>query len=669
MSKDFSLNPISNSSYEEYKNAVLSNIDRNLVPFVQESWLAAIYNDTDRKRYPIRTTFNEIETQAGLRKRNEQAKEYTGWLLPGSDIVKVRGGNTSVIGWRPNLLTAVDGKPQVISLTVWGEYTSLWVDRETMAKDRRKVSLPLYRRVTLVAEERDYEDKTGVKRSGFTMLCLKKIHDTKPVEISVLMELLRKSVNCVSLNQLGNRHLYQTVVIKGIRWRHAEGIDYWIDSATAMDKVAIIDPSTGQQKILPNPISSKPEPQWESRPKRVKSEFGQPFIQERIGSGEEGIPIETTPTFKISVSGVGEGSDDSGLRPTIEFQNYRHGQPHLFIFGFDDIIQDAAKLGNMGDADPNRNPFSQLNRAYRGTELLAVVNFTKMTEYTGQTGTFTYMIFIPGVVFYHDAPSLAAGDLLLPPMPPEYTAELLQEMNAGVLPTQSTVVQTAPVPKVEVVQPPTERPVVSQPTTEGSQAPLPTTSVVGAPEGEEEEDREDQLLGMKVEALKKLLKMRAVEGYEVNLKPRKKLPLVQQLIAIETGQVMPAKKIMEAHAVVEQAEAIKAEETPKDDNLASARSKLLAKQQSQLDATKELEQSGPATTEPDEREMELIRTLYDVGIKDLFPDEDFDGLWGEKAPNELSIFSDWVTPDHRDWINTIITKIRAGEIPRPPDEE
>lgn len=668
MSKDFSLQPIAKASYEEYKNAVLSAMDRKLVPFVQESWLAAIYNDTDRKRYPIRTTFNEIETQAAQRKRAEQAHEFTGWLLPGSDVVKVRGGRTSVIGWRPNLLTAIDKIPTVISLTVWGEHTNLWADRDMMAKDRRKVPIPLYRRVTLAAEKRDYVDKTNTKRSGYTLLSIKTIHDTKPIGIAELMELLKKVQNCIHLREVSNKHLYQTVVLKGIRWRHAEGIDDWVDSTEKMEKIAVMDPSTGQQKILPNPITSKPEPQWENRPRRVKSEFGQPFIQERIGSGEEGIPIETTPTFKISISEVGKEEIDLGIRATIEFQNYRHAQPHLFIFGLDDIIQDAARIGNIGDPDPNRNPFAQLNRAYRGTELLAIVNFTKITEYTGQTGTFTYMIFIPGVLFYHDAPALSAEDLALPPMPIEYTPELLQEMNTVVTPVAQAVTQI-PVPKTEVIQPPAAYPVVSQPTTEGSQAPLPTTSVVGTEPDDEEEDREDELLGMNVKSLKKLLKMHAQKGYEINLKPRKKLPLVQQIIAIETGAVLPAKQIMEAHAVVAEVEAVKAAEVPEEDKLASARSKLLQKQQAQMDATQELQSTATVGESPDERETELVRILYDVGIKDLFPTEDFNGLWGEKAPNELGIFPDWVTPHHADWINTVIAKIRSGEIPKPPEEE
>ena len=195
MEIDKSLSPIKAVSYEEYHSIVVSLIKEELRQYVTPEMTKGIYEDPMRTEYPVRTTVNEVASQAAQLKRAAHSQELTGWMLPGCDVPRIRGDATNIPGWRPNMVvTQIDGKqldkPKLFGLTVWGEHVPLWQDRDLARKDQHQVELPLYRPITIVAGEREFDTKKYGKKKGWDLLYLKEIHSTVAIEIKKLIGLL-----------------------------------------------------------------------------------------------------------------------------------------------------------------------------------------------------------------------------------------------------------------------------------------------------------------------------------------------------------------------------------------------------------------------------------------------------------------------------------------------
>ena len=123
MESDKSLSPIKAVSFEEYHKIILDLIRPELRQYVSDEMVKGIYNDPMRQEYPVRTTVNEIASQAAQLQRAVESKEMTGWMLPGCDIPRLRGDATNIPGWRPNMVvTQIDGKqldkPKVLGMTI-----------------------------------------------------------------------------------------------------------------------------------------------------------------------------------------------------------------------------------------------------------------------------------------------------------------------------------------------------------------------------------------------------------------------------------------------------------------------------------------------------------------------------------------------------------------------
>ena len=695
--KDPTMSPISEVTYEQYHQLILGLVSEqqsDLVPYVQESWTKMIYDDTNRKGYPIRTTVNDVITLAREVKRAEQSHVFTGYMMPGCDVVKISGGATSYQGWRPNMLIiAEDGmtlpRPKVLNFTVWGEHVSLWADKDLAPNKRRRITLPLFRKVSIIAEERDFDSAAG-KKKGWTLLFFQALHDQTPIDPEILADQLLKCENAYSMDELNDTHLYGAVVLKDIKWRHAQGVDEWSDS-TEKFEMRQVKGADGKTLMKLNQATNRMEPVYDRVPKREKSILGQPFIQDLIGSEEiqEGTP-PTTWTMKLNID---TGKEDN-LRPSIDFVNYRYGKPDLWIVGFNTILESAVLKGNIYDPDPEKNPFAVLNNSYRGTDLIAVVNFTKSSPYTAPRSNqkLTYMTFIPGLVMFRDPAALPPNDVHLPPLTEEVgvvseqeTAQVASPPTPAALPVSEEAGDEAipttgrpPLPdvKLEDIIDQIVRGTglgaadVRQKIEEKKEElgffvnDLAAAHIIAkdmgvtiglppvAPEPEPEQppaSREEELMGTSYPDLQKILRVYREQDYEVVLN-QSKLGLINQIIDIEQGRTLPPKKVMEKHA--EEAQVIEAPKKilsvqERKDKVAQAKAKLLAQKKPQLEPTTELDS--------EDQEWEIRRAEIKEILKDLvvdFPKSTFATLWGKN--NDLEIFPEWVTIHHQEVIDGVI---------------
>lgn len=690
MGTDPTMSPVGKVTYEEYHRLVMDLVDEKLRSYVQQAWTKSIHEDPSRAAYPIRTTVNDIEGLARELKRAEQSHIFTGYLLPGCDVVKFTGGVTSIQGWRPNMLViAEDGnqlsQPKVLNFTVWGQHVHLWEEKDLAPDKRRKVDLPLFRKVSVIAEEREFPLKAGGTGKGWTLLFFQQIHETIPISPVVLVDQLSKCSNAFELNQLNSSHLYGAVVVKGISWSHAQGIDDWMESHDKFSNVEVKGPD-GKPLMRQDSATGRMEVVYDRVPKREKSPLGQPFMQDLIGSETMESP-PTTMTMKLNIRPMGNQETDA--RPSIDFVNYRYGAPCLWIYGLDPILQSAVAKGNVYDPDPEKNPYAVLNNSYRGSELLAVVNFTKLSPYTSRQGkTLTYMTFLPGFVTFKNAGSLEANDVRIPPLPNEFGSVTPAPVVAQpeTVPTQTLApvqpVQPQPLDKLGLVvggimehtglgeadirtrirnkieelsgfvnemaaahiiakdlEVPNEKLRGEQ--TPEVKAALGPTSL------------EDELMALDYKGLQSTLNSYREKGYEVILN-QSKLGLINQIMEIKTGKVMPAKVIMETHASEAKAQNTAPEKIlnvqERKAKVAEAKSKLLAQQQSQVEATAEI---STEEQEWEKRRQELEEILKDLIVD--FPNSTFKNLWGKD--NDMEIFPEWVTSHHQEVVDGVIKSL------------
>ena len=603
------MKPVSSVTYEVYRETVLALIeDKELTPYIQEKWMQEIHKDPARQGYPIRTTVNAIAGLAAEARNIDQAATLTGYILPGSDLVSVRGGTTSIKGWRPNMLVLDEKAPYIQNMTVWGEHVELYSEKDKPKADRKRVTLPLYRKVTVIAEQNEWTDRTNTKRQGMNLRFLKTVHDSKPPSIKKLATLIKRCSNTYTIEQLNDNLLYQSMVLRGIKWRHAEGIDYFRNSTTEFITVTKRD-GKGNPIMERNPMTNATQVATEQKPKPIKDPLGQPFIQRVIGTGEEGSPGEDTWTMKLQISPQ-VNDPKLGKWVTVNFENFRYAQPHLMVAGFDAIFNSARARGNINDPDPTKNPYAALNEAYRGEEIMVIGNFTRMNK--SKTSDDYYLTFNPGLVMVANAEDLPKEDVKYPQFPKD-----IQVVGAKV-------------------------PVIEKP----------------EPEEEEEEEgdisREEQLMDMTPKTLKKILTGFREKGFEVTLRGSK-LSLINRIMEIESGKVLPAEETMKEHDT-----RAKEEKKTKRD-LSSARAKLLKKQEADMEPTDELPDEEESESEEedeedeaDQRISELREELESFAVE--FPDHRFAEFYGED--NDLDVFPDWVTPEHEKLVNRILEELR-----------
>ncbi len=679
--------PISEVTYEKYHELILGLMEESLRSYVQATWTKAIYDDPNRKGYPIRTTLNDIEAMAREVKRAEQSHTFKGYMLPGCDVVKLAGGASSYQGWRPNMLVIeMDGKklarPKVVNFTVWGQHVSLWADKDLAPQQRRRVTLPLYRLLSIIAEERDFDTQSG-KKKGWTLLFYIGLHEKAPIAPEVLANALLTCENAYTVDQLNESHVYGAVVLKGIKWRHAQGIDEWTDSPDKFESRQVMD-SEGKPVMRLNQATNRMEPVYDRVPRRVKSPIGQPFIQDLIGSEEvEGTP-PTTWTMKLNLD---TGVQDN-FRPAIDFVNYKYGKPDLWIVGLDKIIEGAVVRGNLYDPDPEKNPFAVLNNSYRGSDLIAVVNFTKHSPYTAPRTSqkLIYLTFIPGLVMFANPATLPANDVRIPPL--EEETGVVSEVTTPAPPAPAAPTPTPePTPVTEPQLPTGDFEEVADrimrqtgfsrddviAKVEEKKKELdyfvndiaaihivakdlgvpPTEEVVAPPpEADVASTLEEELMAMDYKALQDRLRPYRDQGYEIVLN-QTKLGLINQLIGIETQAVVSAKKVMEVHA--EEAKAVEAPQKilsvqERKAKVREAKAKLLAQEQAQIEPTAELKTED---TEFEQRRKELREILQDLIVD--FPNSNFASLWGND--NDLEIFPEWVTEHHQPLVDEVIQNL------------
>jgi len=685
--------PISKVTYQKFHETVLSLVERDLGSYVQESWTKTIYDDPNRKAYPIRTVKNELENLAREVKRAEDSHVYTGYILPGCDAVKASAGSgaANIMGWRPNMLvTSMDGaalpQPRVVNFTVFGEHIAPWHDKDLAPEKRRKMTLPLYRKCSVIAEEREYPTRGYGQRKGLTMLFFQALHESQPLPPIQLADMLKKCSNAITLDQVNESYIYQAVVLTGIKWRHARGIDEWGVSSTKFKNVPVMG-SDGKPMMRQNPATGRHEAVFERIAKPEKDPIGQPFIQDLIGSEEtEGEP-PTTYTMKLSIG----GHQDDSLRPTIEFMNYKFGKPDMWIMGFDPIMANAMTKGNFYDPDPEKNPFAQLNNAFTGSDLIAVVNFTKSSDYkpTGAPPK-KYLTFIPGLVMFDNVAILPPNDIHVTPLTEEYGVvgeEATQQIASPPEPVQETVLpsidqtpqdaissstldtldtviskiaiqRSLPIPaieqmienKVEELEHLINRQAASHIIAKelGVDLSIPLAEAektVTAPST----SLEDQIMALDYKALQDRLKPHREAGHEVFLN-KSKLELITQIMEIESGH-----RVLPQAAIQAQAEVAKEEVMPekiqsvadRKAKVAQAKSKLLAQQKAEIESTVEITDESK---EWEARSGEIKEILSDLIVD--FPNTSFAKLWGEN--NDLEVFPEWVTQHHQQFIDDII---------------
>ena len=639
MSTDKTLLAIEKVTYKEYHSLILELVraqNSELVQYIQPNMTKGIHDDPERQKYPVRVTVNEVMSQAAQLRRAAESKELTGWLLPGCDIPRIRGDATNIPGWRPNMVvTQIDGvklnRPQVLSLTLWGERAPIWIDSDKARNDQRRIPLPLFRPVTVVAGEKEFDTRQHGKKKSWDLLFIKAIHGTKPIEMKTLINLLLTSSEVITPENLSTNQVFSTVVLKGTRWIHAESIDEWVDDPQKVKKIAIKGPD-GQQLYAPDPISGRPVPQWEEKPQRSKSEIGQPFMQDVIGSKpEEG---RQTATMKVML-GPKDEDTESNQRIRVELQNYRYGKPELYIFGLGPVLLSAVERGNFVDPDPTKNPYALLNDSYRGTELVVVANYSKANKYRGQDNKERlYCTLIGGLIMFKDAHTLDPSDCIIPVFPNEIPPEMID----GAHPVESTPVVVADAPEVHV------------PVVDSSPVVVATPSVDSGPVVVDDGSRKAELEKMKFTDLKKILAAYREDGFEVVLRGNQ-ASIINQILQIEEGEVTPADQVMEEHK-----ESVKAAEEDTQftkPDISEGKAKLLAKKKSQREATAELTVTEDA---PDEEVKDLELRITDV-LSDI-PDEEttFEDLWGQN--NNMGILPKWVTPNHKVMIEAMIERIQ-----------
>lgn len=638
METDKSLSPIKAVSYEEYRKIILGLIREELRQFVTEEMTKGIYEDPMRQDYPVRTTLNEVASQAAQLQRAAQSKEMTGWLLPGCDIPRIRGDATNIPGWRPNMIVTQIGekkldRPKILGLTTWGEHVPLWQDRDLSRKDQQSVGLPLYRPVTVIVGEREFPSKKyGKNFPTWDLLYLKEIHSTAPIEIKSLINLLLTSENVTTIPQLGENMVFSTIVLKDCQWTHSESVDKWGELPGQFDSVPVTD-KTGQQLFTPHPSSGQPIPQVKMVSKRGKDTIGQPFIQDIIGSQpEDGLQ---TATMKIMVRQKGEDSDTKiKQRVRVELQNYRYGRPEMFLFGLKSILLSASNRGNILDSDPTKNPFAALNDAYRGTKLVIVANLTQVNPHTGDDNVERiYCTLVAGLVMYENAHTLDVSDRMIPEFPEGIPPSIIK----------GVAVETTTIPPDTIVF--------------ESGAKITVPSVQGAPpqavsEGDDDLTREDILFEKTIPDLKKILREFRNAGHEVTLRGNK-ANFVNQILQIEKAKIIPAGEVIEAHKEAVEMAKVEDEKKPEVDR-SQAKAMLLAKKTQQRDATRELQstESGPAPEELKELEEIILDMIKDVPGEKIT----WDDLGGDN--NDMNIFPSWVTKDHRIMVETMIERIQ-----------
>lgn len=659
METDKSLSPIKAISYEEYHQIILGLVQQELRNFVTPEMTKGIYEDPMRQDYPARTTVNEIASQATQLRRAATSKELTGWMLPGCDVPRVRGDATNIPGWRPNMVvTQIDekrlNKPKIIGLTTWGEHVSLWQDRDLARKDQKKVELPLYRPVTIVAGEREFDSQKYRKKfPAWDLLYLKEVHSTAPIEIKSLINLLLTSENVITIPQLSEKVVFTTVVLTGCQWTHSESIDEWGEQPGEFDHVPVKD-DQGQQLYAPHPSSGQPVAQYKPIPKRGKIEPGQPFIQDLIGSKPE--DQISTATMKVML-----GPQDENLktkqRVRVELQNYRYGRPEMFLFGLKSILLSASQRGNILDSDPTKNPFAVLNDAYRGTKLIVVANVTQVNPSTGADNVERlYCTLVAGLVMYENAHTLDLSDRMIPEFPAGLPPNIIQGTAVEtVTPPLDTIVFEggAKIVGIDPAKGVTSPVVVAPPMRGASPTPVVT-------EDDSDLTREDELFEMTVPSLKIILRQFRNAGQEVTLRGNK-ASFVNQILLLEKPGTVPPGEVIEAHkeavevAKVEAAEKAESSgEEPKPD-LSAAKAALYQKKQAQKDATRELQttESGPTDVELKRLEEIIVDMIRDVpGEKITWED-----LGGDN--NDMGIFPTWVTKDHRVMVETMIARIQV----------
>lgn len=651
METDKSLSPIKAVSYEEYRKVILSLIREELRQYVTDEMTKGIYEDPMRQDYPVRTTVNEVASQAAGLQRAAQSKEFTGWMLPGCDVPRIRGDATNIPGWRPNMVvTQIDGKqldrPKIYGLTVWGEHVALWHDRDLARKDQKKVELPLYRPVTVIVGEREFPSQKYQKNfPAWDLLYLKQVHSTAPIEMKSLINLLLTSENVTTIPQLNDNVVFTTVVLKDCQWTHSESIDEWGELPGQFDHVPVTD-GTGAQLYSPHPVSGQPVPQMKPVPKRGKGAVGQPFIQDLIGNQPE--DQITTATMKIML-GPRDENLKTNQRVRVELQNYRYGRPEMFLFGLKSILLSATQRGNILDSDPTKNPFAVLNDAYRGTKLIIVANVTQVNPSTGADNIERiYCTLVAGMVMYENAHTLDLSDRMIPAFP------------EGLPPTivEGTAVETVTTPPDAVVFDSGAK--ITVPKVTGIDpargvSPPPTVA-----EGDDDLTREDVLFEMHVPELKIILRQFRNAGHEVTLRGNK-ANLVNQILLLERSGAVPPAKVIEAHKeavkVAEVEDKKKAEavvDGPGPEEIAKAKAMLLQKKETQRQATAELvvTESGPSEAELAALEKMLRDMIRDVpGEKITWED-----LGGDT--NDMGLFGSWVTRDHRVLVETMIERIQ-----------
>lgn len=642
MSNDPSLKPIEKLDYETYHKIILDLLakdkrTKDLVSFVLPEHTKSIFDEPTKKIYPARATVNDVAALARSRQRVEQSATLQGYIIPGCDIPDTRGGGTNIQGWRPNMIVTIENgkhldKPKVIGLTVWGERVPLYAERDVPEKDQTRVHLPMFRPITVVAEENEFDAKKypGQKFKGWTLLFLVKVSSEKPISIASLVLLLKSSQQVIKVEDINENMVFSTLVLTDIKWLNVESIDEWVDDPENYDRVEKKGPD-GQTLMRRDGASGRMVPVVEIRAKRKKSITGQPFIQEVIGSGEEGGEAVETVTMKISVGPKDDTENPN--RATVEFQNYRYGSPSLFMFGLKHIIRNAVLRGNFMDPDPTKDPYAVLNNSYRGQPLIAVCNFARHGPHTFQGETIYYITLIAGLVMFEDASAMDPSDTPIPPMP-----EIPTDIDSERVDIVPHTVPESDKEKVVIVQDEYD-PVDNDP--------FADDDTDGIYDDDTPPTRAEELDELSNKQIKDILAKYRKDGHEVDLRG-KRSNLVRQVLDIESGKIVAAKDVMEAHA-----KEVKTEEADEEEQVAKAKAKLLAKRKAQADAGKELEPTSGDLTDQQLEQLEkrLMKTIKDV----TGPPMDFGEMWGED--NDLRAFPEWITVHHRDLVDTMLERL------------